>query len=151
MLIWGNKRQNNTVDLSPKPRGKKGFFPYLILRAGNILLFLLVILTLILANHYYRAYAQLQESVTPGVLSLSEQAAITEELSEIMVLPAGETPLIATISNPLLLLGQPFYRNAQKGDKVFVYCVARKSILYNPLSKKIVEFANDVPPKTCPE
>ncbi len=146
---WGT-RKNKAVDLTPKSRGK-GFSLGRIMKLGGSTLTLpLFLLALMLAYHYYRENTQLRSSFTAGTMTHAQEADIIAQLSEIMVLPKGEAPLIATISNVALLQGQPFYVNAQRGDKVFVYCAARKTILYDPLAKKIIEFASDVPPQTCP-
>ena len=147
--IWG-KRKNHAVDLTPKPRKKTVFFRYLTKMTGITLFVPLTLLALLLAFHYYRENTQLRTSMSVGVMTHSEETSLLQQLSQIVLLPAGETPLIATITNPLLLSGQPFYVHAHTGDKVIVYCIARKTILYDPIAKKIIEFASDVPPKTCP-
>jgi hypothetical protein len=74
--------------------------------------------------------------------------AMTEELDRtiaiigrLVVLPVDERPTLATVSDPEKLRSQPFFANAQKGDKVLIYANARKAILYNPASNKIVEIA----------
>ncbi len=62
-------------------------------------------------------------------------------VGRLMVLPEGEEPTLATVSDPEKLKGQPFFANAQKGDKVLIYAIAGKAILYNPTLDKIVEIA----------
>lgn len=146
---WG-KRQNRAVDLTPKPRGKGFSFGRIMKLGGGALTLPLLLIALLLAYHYYHENTKLRSSFTSATLTPAQESDITAQLSEIVVLPKGEAPLIATISNVALLQGQPFYVNAQKGNKVFVYCVARKTILYDPLARKIVEFVSDVPPQTCP-
>jgi hypothetical protein len=58
-----------------------------------------------------------------------------------MVLPADETPTIATVSDPEKLKDQPFFANAKKGDKVLIFSNSAKAILYSPTEDKIVEVA----------
>lgn len=43
--------------------------------------------------------------------------------------------------DPEKLRDQPFFANAQRGDKVLIYANAKKAILYNPPSNKIIEVA----------
>lgn len=147
---WG-KRKNKAVDLTPKPRGMGFSFWRIMKFGGSVAILPLLLVTLMLAYYYYRENTRLRSSFTSEPMTPAQEVDSIEQLSEIMFLPKGEAPLIATVSNVLLLQGQPFYINAQKGDKVFVYCASRKTILYNPLAKKIVEFTSDVPPNTCKE
>ena len=58
-----------------------------------------------------------------------------------MVLPKDETPTLATVSDPEKLKDQRFFVNAVKGDKVLVYSLAKKAILYSPSLDKIIEVA----------
>lgn len=62
-------------------------------------------------------------------------------VGRLMVLPATETPTMATVSDPEKLKDQPFFANAKKGDKVLIYTIARKAILYSPTLDKIIEVA----------
>lgn len=58
-----------------------------------------------------------------------------------IVLPTGESPTMATVSDPEKLKDQPFFANAKKGDKVLIYSESRKAILYNPETDRVVEVA----------
>lgn len=64
---------------------------------------------------------------------------IVSAVSKLMVLPEGEEPTFATVSDPSKLEKQPFFKNASVGDKVLMYTVSKRAILYNPTSNKIVE------------
>ncbi len=67
--------------------------------------------------------------------------ALIAELEKIVVLPTGEEPTIATITDPEKLKDQPFFANAKAGYKVLVYQVAKKAFLYDPVSKRLIEVA----------
>lgn len=62
-------------------------------------------------------------------------------ISQLIVLPEGENPTIATVTDPERLKEQPFFANAQTGDKVLIFTNSRKAILYSPSQNKIVEVA----------
>jgi hypothetical protein len=63
------------------------------------------------------------------------------KISKLMVLPANETPTVATVSDPEALKDQAFFANAQKGDKVLIYAQAKKAILYSTTLNKIIDVA----------
>lgn len=68
-----------------------------------------------------------------------ENAALVAKLGRLMVLPEGEEPIVATISDVTSLAkNQPFYANAHNGDKVIVYMKAKKAIIYDPNADKII-------------
>lgn len=66
---------------------------------------------------------------------------LIQDVGQLIVLPQGEVPTVATVSDPSALKNQPFFANAEKGDKVLVYTTAGKAILYRPSSRKIIEVA----------
>jgi hypothetical protein len=66
---------------------------------------------------------------------------LVKKVGQLIDLPAGEAPTIATVVNLEKLKGQPFFAKASVGDKVLIYSIARKVYLYNPGSNHIVEVA----------
>lgn len=67
--------------------------------------------------------------------------ALLVKVAGLIVLPTEEKPTIATVSDVEKLKDQPFFANAKAGDKVLIYTQAKKAVLYNPESNKIVEVA----------
>lgn len=61
------------------------------------------------------------------------------EVSKLIELPTAEDPTIATVTDVDKLRAQPFFQNAQNGDKVLIYQGAKKAILYRPSTKRVIE------------
>jgi len=72
---------------------------------------------------------------------VTDTARLITDISKLIVLPEGEEPTIATVSDPALLKSQPFFINAKQGDKVIIYAKAQKAILYDPIAGKIINVA----------
>jgi hypothetical protein len=71
----------------------------------------------------------------------SDVGDLIAQVGEKMVLPTGETPTLATVSDVTKLQDQPFFKNAQNGDKVLIYGNAKLAIMYRPSIHKIVAVA----------
>lgn len=67
---------------------------------------------------------------------------LLEEVGALIVLPQGEQPTIATVSDKTKLAGQSFFKNAENGDRVIIYQKSGKAILYRPSLKKIIDVAS---------
>jgi len=66
----------------------------------------------------------------------AEAKDLTERVGKLMVLPEGE-PTVATVADSQALAKeQPFFKDAQNGDKVLIY--KDKAIIYNPTENKII-------------
>ena len=74
-------------------------------------------------------------------ITRSEAEELIAKVSKLIVLPEGELPTIATVSDPEKVKSQPFFARAKKGDKVLIFANARRAILYDPVADKIVEVA----------
>ncbi|MBI3888454.1 hypothetical protein HY311_01530 [Candidatus Nomurabacteria bacterium] len=97
------------------------------------------VVALFLAGYFsYQLYVAKQN---PQAVAQKETASLVEKVSKIIVLPQGETPTVATVSDPEVLKDQPFFLQAEKGDKVLIYAQAKKAILYSVSLNKILNVA----------
>lgn len=70
-----------------------------------------------------------------------EAKQLSTEVGKLIELPSDEVPTIATVVDVEKVKSQPFFANAQNGDKVLLYAKTSKAILYRPSAKKIIEVA----------
>lgn len=76
-----------------------------------------------------------------GNASTQSDADLIAAVGKLIILPTDETPTIATVTDLSKLKDQPFFAQAQVGDKVLIYPKAQKAILYRPSEDKIIELA----------
>ena len=79
---------------------------------------------------------QTQEQAKP-----EEVKHVVEEVGKLIVLPEGEEPTLATITDKEKLKDVSFFSKAENDDKVLIYVNARKAFLYRPSTQKIIEVA----------
>lgn len=91
------------------------------------------------AYYFYNEASMLKQD--PNKTVREETANLVAQVGKLIVLPEGETPTIATVSDPEKLKDQPFFAKAKKGDKVLIYTNAKKALLYDEENNKIVEVA----------
>jgi len=99
----------------------------------------LIVVAIISTGTAVKLYVDLQKASDPQAAAQAEVQGIVEQVAKIMVLPANEMPTIATVVDPEKIKDQPFFANAQKDDKVLIYTIARKAILWRPGENKIIE------------
>lgn len=85
---------------------------------------------------YQRSQNLLQN---PTEAAKEEIRAVITEIGKSIILPEKEQPTIATITDVNKLNTQPFFKQAKDGDKVVIYPLTRKIILYRPSLQKIVD------------
>lgn len=108
-------------------------------RVGIIAVVLLLVASVSAAGYFY---IQLNKAkISSESASVEESASIIAAVGKLMVLPTGEEPTLATVTDPDKLRKQEFFASAQKGDRVLIYTKAKKAILYNPTENKIIEVA----------
>jgi hypothetical protein len=106
---------------------------------SGLLAVLLVVASSSAAYFYYK-FSNIQKTAT-GNSAQDEVKVLVERVSKLVVLPEGETPTVATVTEPDRLKDQPFFTNAKKGFKVLIFTNAKKAILYDPEADKVVEVA----------
>lgn len=105
---------------------------------ANISIVIAIIALALAGYFYYQLYSFKQN---PQAQTQKETTDLVAAVSQLVVLPEGETPTIATVSDPEALKDQPFFTQAQQGDKVLIYAQAKKAILYSVTLNKILDVA----------
>jgi hypothetical protein len=95
------------------------------------------------AFYFYRQYKKavvIQNAVPNGEEQAKKEAQkIKETIGQFMELPGDEEPILAIVTDIEKIKTQPFFANAQNGDKVLIYTNNKKAILYRPSTGKIIE------------
>ena len=102
---------------------------------------LLIVCIIAFSSSFYFWRQTVLLKSNPQEASEKEVKDIIRKVEEFLILPEGETPTLATVTDPEKLKDQPFFMKAQKGDKVLIFTNAKKAILYRPSEQKIVEVA----------
>lgn len=123
--------QTIQTPITKKPK-MKGFFR----KYFSLIMIVLVILLAATSFYFYK-----KSNSNPDAASQAEVKALVSKVGDLMVLPEGEVPTVATVSDPEALKDQEFFTDAKKGDKVLIYSNARKAILYSPDLDKIITIA----------
>ena len=109
---------------------------------GGIILATLIVLSAFGFLYYKYTTAQaeaahLRELANAGLTEEVEK--LVNTVGNLMELPTGENPTVATIKDKEKLTDQPFFSRAENGDRVLIYAQAKKAILYRPDTNKIIE------------
>ncbi len=119
------------VKTEPKPDAPK-------LSQGLILK---VSIGLVICAALIGGYFWYTNSQNPEARAAEETATVVEKIGRLIALPEGETPTLATVTDPSQLKDQPFFAKAEVGFQVLLYANAQKAFLYDPNKNIIVEVA----------
>ncbi len=106
---------------------------------SRVILPLITIGAVMVAVYFYNQVRVLKQD--PQSVSRQEVASLVAKVGKLVLLPEGETPTVATISDPEMLKDQPFFAKAVVGDKVLIYNEAKKAILYSVAINKVVDIS----------
>ncbi len=108
-----------------------------------ILIFLGVILILAAAYFSYTWFRTTQDPLSNADLSPQEQLSILKgRVGKLLTLPSDEDPTLATVSDKTKLKDQPFFAQAENGDRVLIYTKNDKAILYRSSINKVINVAS---------
>ncbi len=111
-------------------------------RRTKYILFSLIILVIVgvvaAAGYFYMKYQSTQNMIA-GAQSTEELDQVVKKVAKLIEIPQGEQATLATVSDVTKLKDQPFFKNAQNGDKVLIYEQSKKAYLYRPETNKIIE------------
>lgn len=144
---WFRKRKIS-IDLS----GKKGSAIFSWKRITLLPIFFFLFLSAAFSTYYfyskYHALAEASERQVPP--SADPVQSVIGAVDKHLLLPGGEVPVLAKVSNLEPLAAYPFFRNAIVGDEVLVYCKHGLSVLYSPAREKVIEVATEALAGACP-
>lgn len=114
----------------------------LVAASFGIILIVLLLFVVNLTHDRNQLASQVNKlSTTPAAAKNTEVKRLTDQIGQFYLLPAGETPTLATVTDIEKVRGQAFFRNARNGDKVLLYSKAGQAILYRPSIKKVINIA----------
>lgn len=105
-----------------------------------IIMILYMAISTFAAVYYYRMYTTYEAKIPKEQKEADKDIDKTLELvGKLMSLP-NERPALAVVKDAEKLKEQQqFFAQAQNGDKLLIFKVARKAVLYRPSSNKIIE------------
>jgi len=102
----------------------------------------LAILAILVGGGAYWVYSVRNTSISPAQNSeeaKQELADAVVKVGKLMVLPEGDEPILATVTDAEKLKAeQPFYAMVENGDKVLVFPKSQKAVIYSPSKNKLV-------------
>ena len=108
----------------------------------NIIITIIVLIAVGIGGYSYYKF----RSETNNTKSLNKTSPEVKDLinkvSKLYLMPEGEEPTIATVTDPESLKNKSFFYLAEKGDKVLIFTKAGRAVLYRPTIDKIIEVSS---------
>lgn len=82
---------------------------------------------------------QVEELKNPQEMAKKEAADLVSKISKLVVLPSGEEPVVATVTDKEKLKDQPVFSKTENGDKILIYSNAKKAYIYRPDKNVVVD------------
>jgi hypothetical protein len=102
-----------------------------------MLLASIVVLALVFTTGYF--YVQYQKiKKNPEIVSKQETDALVKQVGKLIDIPKDETPTVATVEDKDKLKDQPFFANAENGDKILIYTKAKKAIIFRQKENRLI-------------
>lgn len=148
-----DQNTNTGMNTNPENTGSGGTKPRR--PRAKAIGFIIILLIILGAGYYFVVQTSNSEGennveqettdITEGEQA-AQQATDEEEILDVVsqaeehiLLPEGETPVMATVANAEALRAeQPFYENVVNGDHVLVYQQAQRAFIYSPSRDVIV-------------
>lgn len=106
----------------------------------NILIIFIAVIAVAFGSYFYYKLNKMEN--TSNIKVQKELDNLLSKVSRHYLVPAGEEPTVATVSDPELLKKQSFFTLAEKGDKVLIFTKSGKAVLYRPSIDKIIEIVS---------
>lgn len=83
----------------------------------------------------YKKYQDVKRN--PDTAAQENVQELTNKVSKLISLPE-ETPTVAVVQDKDKLKDQPFFKDAQNGDKVLIFTAAKQAIIYRESTNKLI-------------
>lgn len=101
-----------------------------------------IVILAAIAVYFYIQYQNTQNLLkNPTAAARQEVKALITQVGKLVLLPTGEAPTVATVSDKNKLKSQAFFAHAENGDKLLMYTKAGKAYLYRPTLNMLIEVA----------
>ena len=114
----------------------------IIIKKRSVFNFVIVFIAIIAICFGAFFYLKLNKIKIEDARKAKELSTLVSKVSLLYLFPEGETPTVATVSDPKLLKDQSFFSNSEKGDSVLLFLKAGKAVLYRPSINKIIEIVS---------
>jgi len=125
-------KKSITVASAPKKK---------IMKTVTLTVLVLVVFAVVSGAAVFFYLQNLQLKKYTQVSPQTQVAEVVARVSKLILLPQGETPTLASVSDPAALKNQPFFDKAKKDDQVLIYSTAKEAVLYRPSSNMIINVA----------
>jgi hypothetical protein len=106
-------------------------------------LFIVGLITLILCIYFFVQYQRTKVLLSnPSEMVKQEGDEMMRVITPVVHIAQNESPIIATVADKTKLAGQPFFENAENGDKVLMFRTSNTVVLYRPSIKKIISVSS---------
>jgi hypothetical protein len=104
------------------------------------LIFVGIIIGILIGASYFRAHRDVVGTDASSTHNNDQVVQkLISDLSKLMILPADDSPVVATINDAATLAkDQPFYVNSVNGDALLVFPKSSKAVIYSPSRNVIV-------------
>ena len=99
-----------------------------------LLLSFIIIVSALSGYLYYQYQKVYSKSINKAN---ADASSIVAAVGKLILLPVGETPTVATVTDITKLKDQPFFKNAVNGNKVLIFSISKLAIIYD-LKRNIV-------------
>lgn len=102
-----------------------------------IILTLVLIVGLVAATAFFaKNYYDLRQK--PNKVAEDETKQLVDAVGKLYQLPRDETPVVAKVQDKEKLKDQPFFQNAENGDRILIYQGAKVAIVYREKENKLI-------------
>lgn len=83
----------------------------------------------------------LWQTQNPAIIYAKKVHDITSVAGKYTALPKNEDPVIATVTDKKVLPHQEFFKYAENGDKILMYKMNKKAVLFRPSTQQVIAVA----------